>query len=378
MYSACLYCSHSLNRNEVVEAFPIGRRLAYDAAKGRLWVVCPSCLRWCLSPIEERWEAIETCEKHFRESRVRASTSEISLTKLSEGLELVRIGAPLRPEMAAWRYGREFSARRRRTLAIGVPAVGLSALGAVAAIASGAGSLAAAAVVIAGAPALHMIGLTGFAAYALFDSARATRLVHDGRKLIVYREDLNLTHLRPTDDSQGWGLMLKHSYGRLNLDGDDATRITSRLLARVNGAGASKWLVDTAAIQLAAAPDLRDLLRETATYSAQLAEEFTEQLRQSNKAVSYSVSGGMNDVLSARNPGSLKRLAPHTTLALEMALHEESERIALEGELAPLRESWREAEFIAGIADALLVPPAVNAKLASMRARDGEIPSSDQ
>jgi hypothetical protein len=40
-------------------------------------------------------------------------------------------------------------------------------------------------------------------------------------------------------------------------------------------------------------------------------------------------------------------------LALEMALHEESERRALEGDLAELEAAWRAAEEIAAIADAL-------------------------
>ncbi len=49
-----------------IEHFPVGRRLAFDAAKGRLWVVCHHCGRWNLSPLEERWEAIEECERLFR------------------------------------------------------------------------------------------------------------------------------------------------------------------------------------------------------------------------------------------------------------------------------------------------------------------------
>jgi hypothetical protein len=40
-------------------------------------------------------------------------------------------------------------------------------------------------------------------------------------------------------------------------------------------------------------------------------------------------------------------------LALEMALHEESERRAMEGELGELQAMWREAEEIAEIADRL-------------------------
>jgi len=91
-----------------------GVRLAFDAARGRLWVVCAGCGRWNLTPIDERWEAIEICERMFRATRVRVTTAEIGLTRLADGTELVRIGAPLRPEFAAWRYGDQFGARRRR------------------------------------------------------------------------------------------------------------------------------------------------------------------------------------------------------------------------------------------------------------------------
>src|SRR5918997_842011 len=89
MYSTCLFCHADLGSNEVVEAFPVGRRLAFDQARGRLWVVCPKCGRWNLTPIEERWEAIEECERLFAGTRLRASTDQVGLARLREGLELV-------------------------------------------------------------------------------------------------------------------------------------------------------------------------------------------------------------------------------------------------------------------------------------------------
>ncbi len=46
-------------------------------------------------------------------------------------------------------------------------------------------------------------------------------------------------------------------------------------------------------------------------------------------------------------------------LSLEMASQEESERRALEGELAELEAAWRRAEEIAVIADDLLLPSSV-------------------
>src|SRR5437762_3292450 len=127
MYSTCLFCNQDLGSNEVIEQFPIGRRLAFDASKGRLWVVCRKCERWNLTPLEERWEAIEECERLFAGTRLRVSTDNIGLAKLREGLELVRIGDALRPEMAAWRYGDQFGRRRRKSMlltAAGVAAVG--------------------------------------------------------------------------------------------------------------------------------------------------------------------------------------------------------------------------------------------------------------
>ena len=115
MYSTCLFCHATLGANEAVEHFPVGRRLAFDAAKGRLWVVCRKCERWNLTPVEERWEAIEECERSFRDTKLRVSTDQIGMSRLGEGLELVRIGKPLRPEFAAWRYGDQFGRRQRRT-----------------------------------------------------------------------------------------------------------------------------------------------------------------------------------------------------------------------------------------------------------------------
>jgi hypothetical protein len=58
-------------------------------------------------------------------------------------------------------------------------------------------------------------------------------------------------------------------------------------------------------------------------------------------------------------------LNPIDALALEMALHEESERDALEGELTALETAWREAEEIAAIADSL--PYDLGERIAALR-----------
>ena len=109
IYSTCIPCQSALGENALIETLPIGRRIAFDARTGRLWVVCQQCARWNLVPFESRRESIEAGEKLYRDSMQRMSTGEIGLATTREGTELVRIGEPLRPEMAAWRYGSQLS-----------------------------------------------------------------------------------------------------------------------------------------------------------------------------------------------------------------------------------------------------------------------------
>ncbi|MCC7054427.1 MAG: hypothetical protein IT355_14255 [Gemmatimonadaceae bacterium] len=374
MYTACLYCSHALGTNAVIEEFPIGRRLAFDGAKGRLWVVCPSCQRWCLVPIEERWEAIERCERTFRDARLRASTDEIGLVRVREGLELVRIGAPLLPELSAWRYGREYSARRRKAIAVGLTAAGVAAAGGALAVGTGVAGAWFGLLAMGVTPVIHVTALGGFALYSAIDSARAVELTHRGKRLVVYAADLRQTHLVAGTDGAGWGLYLRHSYGHLELSGDDAARMTARLLARANGAGAAGHMVSSAVRRLVESPSLAAFLAEHAAYSTTLAADFAERKREWNRAMDRNAfTAGKFD--ETANPAGLSRLAPPLRLALEMALHDASERVALSGELAPLLTAWREAEEIAGIADTLLVPPAVAASLERLQRRRTGDPS---
>src|SRR5262245_57174657 len=128
MLSHCIFCNADLRSNEVVEHFPVGRRLAFDAAQGRLWVVCRSCARWNLSPIEERWEAIEECERLYSKTPTRFATENIGLARVSEGTELLRIGKPQRPEFAAWRYTSRVVQRYRREMTLGALSLGVSVL----------------------------------------------------------------------------------------------------------------------------------------------------------------------------------------------------------------------------------------------------------
>ena len=54
---------------------------------------------------------------------------------------------------------------------------------------------------------------------------------------------------------------------------------------------------------------------------------------------------------------------------VEIAANEQNERHALEGEMWLLELAWERAELIAGIADGLLVPAAIEKKLQELKTR---------
>ena len=86
--------------------------MAFDPDRGRLWVVCESCHRWNLCPMEERWEALHQLERLVRDkSQLVAETDNIALLNAGE-LFLIRVGKAGLAEQSWWRYGRELHKRR--------------------------------------------------------------------------------------------------------------------------------------------------------------------------------------------------------------------------------------------------------------------------
>jgi hypothetical protein len=338
MYSTCIFCHGALGTNEVVEAFPIGRRLAFDAARGRLWVVCRRCERWNLTPLEERWEAIETCERLFRAARLRASTGQIGLARLTEGLELVRVGEPLRPEMAAWRYGDQFGRRRRKAL---IHAGAGLVLG---------GGLAAGGIAF-GAPVAALWGLM------LLGARRAGGKVGDvialipqaeGPSLAVKRGALSSARLAWEFGSRDWVLELGEGERMIIVRGAERVPIAGLLLPAMNWNGANARLTR----------DALALLEQHGSAEALFAAEAREW--EGTTRMGYrDAPGGRVEYVAEGPRGFLARLEPAHRLALEMAAHEESERQALGGELALLEQAWKAAEEIAAIADSLLMPDSV-------------------
>ena len=329
MYATCLFCHAALGSNETIERFPVGRRLAFDTEKGRLWVVCRACGRWNLTPVEERWEAIEDCERRFRATRLRASTDQIGLARLPEGLALIRVGRPLRPEFSAWRYGDQLGQRRKRQLV--VVSLGLAGLGLVVA-----GEAAMGMAVTSTGALLVMIGKSIVYGRPHKVVARLPR--HFGtERFLVRRSHLEEIRFETADFGEpGWGLLV----GPSRLSGDAAAQALTQLLPAINRFGGTRSQVRDAVGLLEAHPTPADYVKTT------VATTLRRRHAASHMAAQPATKGPLD-------------LSAHERLALEMALHEESEHRAMEGELTALRAAWREAEEVAAIADNMFLPESV-------------------
>jgi len=356
MYRNCIFCSAALGANDSIEHFPVGKSLAFDGAKGRLWAVCPKCARWNLAPIEERWEAIHDAERLFRDSRLRAHSENVGLAKLRDGTRLVRVGKALPVELASVRYGKAYQRRHvvHTTASVALGTAGAAGAIVVAPAALFVGLSVVSAVIVPATIAMYLLGpvvprlmLNKDGLPRPWTLRLANRLVErrrrrehpptgahvaewvqaptSGARIPLSRAHLAGARLTPANE----GLLAVHLPALdLHLEGWHAQSLTARRLIHLNRAGG----------------DAQDLAASVKIITSQ---------------------GGPAGYLdrAARQGMQIGPDAAHhgvQALALEMALHEETERRAMEGELASLESMWREAEEIAGIADRLpdgLAPP---------------------
>jgi len=328
MYSSCIFCSSYLGRNETLESFPVGSVVAFDSWKGRLWAVCSSCGRWNLAPIEERWEAVESAEQQFRDTRMRVQSENIGLACLPEGTRLVRIGDALPGEMAAWRYGSELRARRSEHRAEQIVRL--------------------------------VFGVVMLEALLV--------MVMERQRQVVYR-------LHGEESPLEGPLLVREKNlrgARVQVDGSGEPRIVLQgaltRQQRMRGWLAGAPLPDEVVVTGNSARDLlcRAMVRVNAPGASEADLRGALTLMDQSSSTSNlldNISGGeftiierpwtVTKPLVAQAPSGSGRLPLPAMLALEMALHEQDERLAMEGELDALKERWREAEEIAGIADTL-------------------------
>jgi hypothetical protein len=313
MFTTCAFCSGRLDGDGGPSGLGVGRRLAFDEWKGRLWVVCPKCSRWNLTPFDDRLERIEALARVAPQGRLVASTEQVALIRW-QAYDLVRVGRPPRVELASWRYGERLKRQQREKALIVVP-VAAAALGLTIALnAAVGGSFAFMAwnstsigeslyLAIVGNRRVALAETPQCAACGAVMTLRA-RHVRNARLVAGSHEDLALLLVCPRCGREG-----------AQLEGADAARALRHGLTFLNArrGGRRRATQAAAEVDLAGGPD--GLVRRVAR----------------------------QDLLIARIPGDRR-------LALEMAIDEQIE-------VRELERQWREAEEIAAIADGTLSGP---------------------
>ena len=368
MYTHCTFCYGPLGANHELESFPVSRRVAFDPARGWVWAVCTTCQRWNLAPIEERWEVVDECERRFRRTTLRYTSGNIGLAWLGAELDLVRIGPALRPEVAAWRYGRTVAQRTHE----GSRELGRRAVRAAIAVRR----------VLRGsspnATVRHTMGdlLLGAMGHTVADVVRigdASQGADLPLAVIRLRHLVQARLVRP-EPGQPWSLVIPHDQGTMTLAGEAGLRAAARMLAIVNGTERGRGFTPELLASASAKVDesaradsyfnrvLSIALRTSwgrfqheeggvaTVESLEVATSETERLAWRLTGRTFWGRGGIGS-----DPATQLVDVPLVDrLALEMAAHEESERRAMDGELDALRDAWKTAAEIAAIADALI------------------------
>lgn len=333
-----LFCLANLGVNRTLEQFPVGRRVAFDSIKGRLWAVCPNCGRWNLAPLDERWETLVECERLFKRANVAHSWGDISLGRLSNRLELIRVGKALPNELPAWRYpavgGRNERLRkywnkvnRRRRLI---------SYGKIASASAGGTALALGAAFITPAAWAAILPTVGLGLLSIRRKARRT-VAHvqsaDGQPLALTVTDIRSALL----SSKGSQLAMQLPRLNVTLIGRECVWALALWIPRLSRIGSERFLLGAAAyyIEHFGGPD--GALERIA--QTELGEE----------------------------EWCLGKLPDLVRLVLEMAATGDVEGAATIEELERLKRAWREAEEIAAVADKLLIPTKLDEWLAKHR-----------
>lgn len=327
MFTTCAFCNGRLDGDGGPTGLGVGRRFAFDEWRGRLWVICPRCARWNLTPFDDRLERIETLARLAAGARLLAHTDEVALLRW-ERYDLVRVGRPPRVELATWRYGERLKQRARERARIVVP-VALAALGVAVAVDVAAG----------GSISIFVYNAGNIGEFAY------TRIV--GRRRVAFAEplacavcgaliDLRAKHVQHARllHERGPDLALLVSCPRCHvagarITGDDAVRAMRQGLAYLNARRSGR-------------------------------RHATDAARELDRA------GGAEALVSrlARTEPVLQSLGGERRLALEMAVDEQAE-------LRELEHHWREAEEIAAIADGTLsTTPRLEQQLHAMSQRN--------
>jgi len=332
MFRSCAFCNTPFDGDGGPSGLGVGRRLAFDEWRGRLWVVCPRCSRWNLTPFDDRLERIEAVARAAQSGRIAASTDQVALIRW-ERYDFVRVGKPLRVELATWRYGERLRNRQRERMKVVVPlTVAAIGLGIAANVAAGGGF----GVIVWN---IHRavdwvyLRIVGSRKVSLIESPICARCGS-----IMQLRARHVQHARLVPDAHAdMGVLLScprcHQEGA-QLTGIEAVQVLRQGLTYLNLVRGGRRRAEDAAreVDRVGGPDL--LVRDV-----------------------------------ARRELPLRALRPERGLALEMAVDERAE-------VEELERQWREAEEIADIADGTLGSSTlVEEELRRLKKRGGDQPS---
>ena len=300
---------------------------------------------------------IEACEKLYRDTTKRVATEQIGLARVREGLDLVRIGKPIFPEYAGWRYGSRFLHRHSRTMLA-------SGIGATAVLAGVAAVTSPVAVIVGGGAATWLAWQAVRAATrrATDNQTLGTVQLLDGRVEILHVHRARRARLVPGPEGS-WTLALPEFPGkmiravvqdgpteeeRLDQIGSRHTNHVFDLVSPLLVGETLRRIMPTINATGGDAPMVSDAVRLHEQWGGRITESVAALLAYQGRSV----------VLAEE---------PHLSLALEMSVYEDQERRWLESELWLLEQAWKDAEEIAGIADSLTLPAWVGERLAALR-----------
>ena len=310
MYTTCAFCNGALGGDGGPSGLGVGRRFAFDEWRGRLWVVCPKCGRWNLSPFDDRLEKIEALARVAADAKLLAKTEQVALLRW-QSYDLVRVGKPPRIELATWRYGERLKQQDRDKAKIVVPvvvaAVGVS-IALNAAVGGGFGAM------------LYNIGAMGDAVYVYMVGNRRVALAEPpicaACNTVMNLRARHVRHARVVVERHADVALVVscpqcHREGAL-LTGAEAAQTLRQGLTFLNARRSGRKRAVEAAREVDVVGGSEELIRKVAG----------------------------TDVVIHRIPGARR-------LALEMAVDEHIEVLELE-------RQWRDAEELAQIADGAL------------------------
>ncbi len=332
MFSSCAFCNAAFDGDGGPSGLGVGRRIAFDEWRGRLWVVCPRCSRWNLTPFDDRLERIEAVARAASQGRIAASTDQVALIRW-ERYDFVRVGKPQRVELATWRYGERLRNRQRERMKVVVPlTIAAIGLGVAANVAAGGG-----------------FGVIVWNVHRIVDRIYVSMV---GRRRVILSEP-------PICARCGSVMVLRAKHVQYARVVPDRHADMAVVLSCPNCRQEAAHLTGQDAVQV---------LRQGLTF---LNLDRGGRRKAEDAAREVDHVGGADHLVRdiARRELTLRSLRPERGLALEMAMDERAE-------VEELERQWREAEEIADIADGTLgTSTDVEDELRRLKNRGGDQPS---